>query len=154
MVQSLQSRTEVKKDPTNYTISFLTPGHEADASYESDFYISEVQSLQGRTEVEEGLDELFVPKFAQLLDVIAPSQQTGRYSELLVHKSEKSKHPKLKSGCCNENKHSGSIPKNACVACENIAMRDYQESVNTGQTHRQTPDKVIPVCRYALQPTQ
>ena len=32
----------------------------------------------------------------------------------------------------------------------NIAMRDYQESVTTGQT----PDKVIPMCHYALQTTQ
>ena len=41
---------------------------------------------------------------------------------------------------------------------QNIAMRDYQESVTTGQTDtqtdRQTPDKVIPMCRYALQATQ
>ena len=40
----------------------------------------------------------------------------------------------------------------------NIAMRDYQGSVTTGQTARQTdrqmPDKVIPMCRYALQATQ
>ena len=44
----------------------------------------------------------------------------------------------------------------------NIAMRDYQESVTTGQTHahtgrrtdRQTPDKVIPMCCYASQATQ
>ena len=40
----------------------------------------------------------------------------------------------------------------------NIAMRDYQESVTIGQTdartHRQTPDKVIPMCRYASQATQ
>ena len=40
----------------------------------------------------------------------------------------------------------------------NIAMRDYQESVTMGQTdtrtHRQTPDKVIPMCRYASQATQ
>ena len=36
----------------------------------------------------------------------------------------------------------------------NIAMRDYQESVTTGQTDRKTPDKVIPMCRYALQATQ
>ena len=40
----------------------------------------------------------------------------------------------------------------------NIAMRDYQESVTTVQTHtrtdRQTPDKVIPMCRYASQATQ
>ena len=40
----------------------------------------------------------------------------------------------------------------------NIALRDYQESVTTGQTHgrtdRQTPDKVIPMCRYASQATQ
>ena len=33
-------------------------------------------------------------------------------------------------------------------------MRDYQESVTTGQTHRQTPDKVIPMCRYASQAKQ
>ena len=37
-------------------------------------------------------------------------------------------------------------------------MRDYQESVTTGQTDRwtdrQTPDKVIPMCRYASQVTQ
>ena len=43
-----------------------------------------------------------------------------------------------------------------------IAMRDYQESVTTEQTHRQThgqtdrqtSDKVIPMCRYASQATQ
>ena len=37
-------------------------------------------------------------------------------------------------------------------------MRDYQESVTTRQTHgqadRQTPDKVIPMCRYAMQATE
>ena len=32
----------------------------------------------------------------------------------------------------------------------NIAICDYQESVTTGQT----PDKVIPMCRYASQTTQ
>ena len=40
----------------------------------------------------------------------------------------------------------------------NIAMRDYQESVTTGQTDRQTdrqtPDKVSPTCLYASQVTQ
>ena len=36
----------------------------------------------------------------------------------------------------------------------NIAMRDYQESVTSEQTDRQTPDKVIPMCRYASQATQ
>ena len=40
----------------------------------------------------------------------------------------------------------------------NIAMCDYQESVTIGQTdtrtHRQTPDKVIPMCRNASQATQ
>ena len=40
----------------------------------------------------------------------------------------------------------------------NIAMHDYQETVTTGQTdahtHRQTPNKVIPMCRYASQATQ
>ena len=43
-----------------------------------------------------------------------------------------------------------------------VHKRDYQESVTIGQTdarthahtHRQTPDKVIPMCRYALQATQ
>ena len=53
--------------------------------------------------------------------------------------------------------HSDSIPRNACVDCE-TALRDYQESVTTGQTDthtdRQTPDKVIPMCRYASQETQ
>ena len=42
--------------------------------------------------------------------------------------------------------------------CRNIAMRDYQESVTTGQTdtHKngQTPDKGIPKCTYASQATQ
>ena len=37
-------------------------------------------------------------------------------------------------------------------------VKDYQESMTTGQTHirtdRQTPDKVIPMCRYASQATQ
>ena len=40
----------------------------------------------------------------------------------------------------------------------NIAMHDYQDSATTGQTDRrtgrQTLDKVIPMCRYALQATQ
>ena len=40
----------------------------------------------------------------------------------------------------------------------NIAMRDYQESKTTGQTQKrmdgETPDKVIPMCRYASQATQ
>ena len=36
----------------------------------------------------------------------------------------------------------------------NKAMRDNQESVTTGQTDRQTPDKVIPMCCYASQATQ
>ena len=40
-----------------------------------------------------------------------------------------------------------------------FTMRDYQESVTIGQTdtrtrHRQTPDKEIPMCRYASQATQ
>ena len=34
----------------------------------------------------------------------------------------------------------GSIPWNACVACDNHEKWDYQKSVTTGQT----PDKVIP----------
>ena len=36
----------------------------------------------------------------------------------------------------------------------NIAMHYYQESVTTGQTDGQTPDKVIPMCRYASQVMQ
>ena len=36
----------------------------------------------------------------------------------------------------------------------NIAMCDYKESVTTGQTNRQTPDKVIPISSYASQATQ
>ena len=58
-------------------------------------------------------------------------------------------------------KHSGSIPRNACVACE-TAMHDYQESVITGQTDRRRTkwslcatmlhrwyktDNVNPLCR-------
>ena len=43
-----------------------------------------------------------------------------------------------------------------------VHKRDYQESVTIGQTdahthartHRQTLDKVIPMCRYASQATQ
>ena len=39
-----------------------------------------------------------------------------------------------------------------------VHKRDYLESVTTGQTdartHRQTPDKVFPMCRYASQATQ
>ena len=35
----------------------------------------------------------------------------------------------------------------------NIAMRDYQERTD-GRTDRQTPDKVVPMCRYASQATQ
>ena len=55
-------------------------------------------------------------------------------------------------------KHSGSIPRNACVAC-GTAMRDYQESVTTRQTDvqtdRQTLDKMIPMCHNnASQATQ
>ena len=39
---------------------------------------------------------------------------------------------------------------------QNIAMRDYQESATTRQTQtdRQTPDKVMPLCHYALLATQ
>ena len=36
----------------------------------------------------------------------------------------------------------------------NIAKCDYQESVTTRQTDGQTPDKVIPMWRYASQATQ
>ena len=41
---------------------------------------------------------------------------------------------------------------------QNLAMCDYQESVTIGQTDRQTDrqtlDKVIPMCRHAMQVTQ
>ena len=41
----------------------------------------------------------------------------------------------------------------------NIAMRDYQESMTTGQTYTDTDGQtdagqIIPMCRYALQATQ
>ena len=36
----------------------------------------------------------------------------------------------------------------------NIATLGYQESETTGQTHGQTLDKVIPMCRYASKVTQ
>ena len=49
--------------------------------------------------------------------------------------------------------HSGTFRGMHC-RLRNIAMRDYQESVTTGQTHRQTADKVIPMCRYASQAIQ
>ena len=45
-------------------------------------------------------------------------------------------------------KHSGSIPRNACVTCERKLC------VTTGQTDGQTPDKVIPMCRFASQATR
>ena len=44
------------------------------------------------------------------------------------------------------------------VSSANSNMRNYQESVTTRQTDRQSDgqrrDKVIPMCRYALQETQ
>ena len=43
------------------------------------------------------------------------------------------------------------MKKSAC-RLRNIAMRDYQKSVTTGQTDM--PDKQIPLCRYASQATQ
>ena len=49
--------------------------------------------------------------------------------------------------------HSGSILRNACVACE-TTMCDYQESVTTRQMDRQMQNKVIPMCHYASQATQ
>ena len=45
----------------------------------------------------------------------------------------------------------GSIPRNTCVAFE-TALRDL--SGTTRQTDIHTPDKVIPICRYASQATQ
>ena len=42
--------------------------------------------------------------------------------------------------------YSGSIPRNACVACETKLCKVWQTD---GQT-----DKVIPMCRYASQATQ
>ena len=59
------------------------------------------------------------------------------------------------------NKHSGSIPRNACVACETelcvttkkvwLPKCDYWTDRGTD---RQMPDKVIPMCRYASQAKQ
>ena len=48
-------------------------------------------------------------------------------------------------------KHSGSIPRNACVACETWLCVTTKK---VWLPDRQTPDKVIPVCRYASQATQ
>ena len=48
----------------------------------------------------------------------------------------------------NVHKHSGSIPRNACVVRERLPRKcDYL-------TDRRTPDKVIPMCWYASQLTQ
>ena len=62
------------------------------------------------------------------------------------------------SKICENIKHSDSIPRNACVACETLLCVTSQESVTTGQTdtrtYRQPRDKVIPMCRYASQATQ
>ena len=41
--------------------------------------------------------------------------------------------------------HSGSIPRNACVACE-TAIRDYQENVTTVQTDAGQSDPYVPLC--------
>ena len=46
----------------------------------------------------------------------------------------------------NNRKNSGSIPRNACVACET--------AMGVWQTDGQTTDKGIPMCRYASQATQ
>ena len=68
----------------------------------------------------------------------------------------------------DENKNGGRHSKECMCRLRNIARRDYQESLSTGQTHththththtdrqtdRQTLDKVIPMCRFALQATQ
>ena len=57
-------------------------------------------------------------------------------------------------------KNSGSIQRNACVACETQLWEcdkrtDRQTDRQTdGRTDRQTTDKVIPMCRYASQATQ
>ena len=41
----------------------------------------------------------------------------------------------------------GSIPRNACVACETyIAMYDYQESVTTGQIDVGQNDPYVSLC--------
>ena len=51
-------------------------------------------------------------------------------------------------------KNSGSIPRNACVACKNIALRGQTHRRADRQTDGRTTDKVIPMCRYASQATQ
>ena len=53
--------------------------------------------------------------------------------------------------------HSGSIPRNARVACETwlcVTTKKVWLPDRQTHTHRQTPDKVIPMCRYASQATQ
>ena len=52
-------------------------------------------------------------------------------------------------------KNSGSIPRNACVACETKLWKVWQTDRQTdGRTDGQTTDKEIPMCRYASQATQ
>ena len=52
-------------------------------------------------------------------------------------------------------KHSGSIPRNACVACETqLCVTTKKMWLPDRQTDKQTPDKVILMCRYASQGTQ
>ena len=52
------------------------------------------------------------------------------------------------SGKTHKFAHSGSIPRNEKCMCRlrNIAMRDYQESVTTGQTDAGQNDPYVPIC--------
>ena len=50
---------------------------------------------------------------------------------------------------------SGSIPRNARVACETcLCVTTKKVWLPDRHTDRQTPEKVIPICRYASQATQ
>ena len=51
-------------------------------------------------------------------------------------------------------KHRDQISNEYMCPLRKIAKCDYQESVNTGQTHRRTSDKMIPMGRLASQATQ
>ena len=53
-------------------------------------------------------------------------------------------------------KNTASIPRNACVACETYLCVTSGKTLRQTDKHtdRQTPNKVIPMCRYASQATQ
>ena len=53
-----------------------------------------------------------------------------------------------------QNEHSGGIPRNACVACETKICVTTKKVLLSDRQTGQTPEEVIPMCRYASQATQ